>query len=110
MSWPIDAPVDCFIARQVLARRVTALVSQPFLAWQQAPCAKGDIVHTNAFKPNVRMNKDLRVALAESGNLHAACSGSQRDLIELTDGCQQAERARAPLCDVIKASYYPHLA
>jgi len=77
---PMDAPVDCFLARMILTEEISALVSQPFLAWQEAPCAKGDIVHTNAFKPNIRMSNSLRVALAKTGNIHAAKSGYVRDL------------------------------
>ncbi|KAL3896095.1 MAG: hypothetical protein SGPRY_013349 [Prymnesium sp.] len=76
---PMDAPVDCFLARMVLTRQILALVSQPNLAWQKAPCAKGDIVHTNAFKPHVQISTSLRLALAKTGNLHAAQSGLALD-------------------------------
>ena len=50
-SLPVDAPVDNFLARHVLNRRIRALVCQPELARQEVPYA-GDIEHSG--KPGRR--------------------------------------------------------
>jgi len=55
-AMPIDAPVDCFMSRQVLSNRVRALVAVPALAWQGDAYHNGNIVHTNVYKPP-RVNK-----------------------------------------------------
>jgi len=44
---PIDMPVDNFLSRNVLERHVIAYVCRPELARQEAPYAKGDIVHSS---------------------------------------------------------------
>jgi GR25 family glycosyltransferase involved in LPS biosynthesis len=46
---PINAPVDVWLSRMFLERRLRALVARPRLAWQAAPYENGNIVHTNVF-------------------------------------------------------------
>ena len=45
-SLPVDGPVDNFISKHTLSSRVCALVTQPKLAWQNAPYEEGDIAHS----------------------------------------------------------------
>ena len=48
---PVDGPVDVFISRLILEREVRAIVAVPALVWQADAYNKGDIVHTNVYKP-----------------------------------------------------------
>ena len=48
---PVDGPVDVFISRLILERDVRAIVAVPALVWQADAYNKGDIVHTNVYKP-----------------------------------------------------------
>jgi len=57
---PIDAPVDNYISRNVLERKVRAFVCQPELATQEAPYANGDVVHSS-------LSKDSTPAVSRSG-------------------------------------------
>lgn len=50
-SLPVDGPVDNFISKHALHKRVCALVTQPNLAWQAAPYEEGDIAHSGANAP-----------------------------------------------------------
>ena len=45
-SLPVDGPVDNFISKHSLHKRVCALVTTPNLAWQAAPYEEGDIAHS----------------------------------------------------------------
>ena len=47
-SLPVDGPVDNFISRHALGSHVCALVTQPKLAWQNAPYEEGDIAQRAA--------------------------------------------------------------
>jgi len=50
-SLPVDGPVDNFISKHSLHKRVCALVTTPNLAWQAAPYEEGDIAHSGARAP-----------------------------------------------------------
>jgi len=58
-SLPVDGPVDNFISRHTLNSQVCALVTQPKLAWQNAPYEEGDIAHSgHVSNKRVRAAKD----------------------------------------------------
>tara|TARA_B100000795_G_scaffold1224_1_gene852 strand:- start:891 stop:2123 length:1233 start_codon:yes stop_codon:yes gene_type:complete len=58
-SLPVDGPVDNFISRHTLSSHVCALVTQPKLAWQNAPYEEGDIAHSgHVSNKRVRATKD----------------------------------------------------
>lgn len=58
-SLPVDGPVDNFISRHTLSSHVCALVTQPKLAWQNAPYEEGDIAHSGHISnKRVRATKD----------------------------------------------------
>jgi GR25 family glycosyltransferase involved in LPS biosynthesis len=58
-SLPVDGPVDNFISRHTLSSQVCALVTQPKLAWQNAPYEEGDIAHSgHVSNKRVRASKD----------------------------------------------------
>eukprot|EP00908_Phaeocystis_cordata_P007830 Transcript_18503.p2 GENE.Transcript_18503~~Transcript_18503.p2 ORF type:complete len:383 (-),score=132.76 Transcript_18503:319-1467(-) len=60
-SLPVDGPVDNFISKHILTQRVCALMTQPKLAWQNAPYEEGDIAHSGHYN-----NKRVRDAAPES--------------------------------------------
>ena len=58
-SLPVDGPVDNFISRHALGSHVCALVTQPKLAWQNAPYEEGDIAHSgHVSNKRLRTSKD----------------------------------------------------
>ena len=68
---PIDCPVDNFISRAVLERRVRAFVVLPNLVSQSSPYCRGDIVHSNVFKSHVHVGSELRAQLEANARLLA---------------------------------------
>ena len=61
---PIDCPVDVFLARSTLRRQIRSFVSQPPLARQAVPFQNGDILHTNFYKPHVKVEPHIRARIA----------------------------------------------
>merc|ERR1711971_466115 len=46
---PVDGPVDVYLSRLFLERKLRAVVARPRLAVQAAPYENGNIDHTNVF-------------------------------------------------------------
>lgn len=52
---PVDCPIDCYMSKHTMQRRVRSFVVVPHIVAQRFPYADGDIAHTNVFvqKDNV---------------------------------------------------------
>jgi GR25 family glycosyltransferase involved in LPS biosynthesis len=91
---PLDAPVDNFISRLVVQRRLRALVVVPHLVGQTSPYRNGDILHSSAFAAHVRVDRELQ------RQLEAGCRQ-----LEIED-MQRAAR-RPPVQAVLAAPVAP---